>query len=173
MTTSLEIPIFRDFNNYIDKELTQTNPRFMNVIDEKIKMTNDFNELVTPEKYNEMFNIIDNAKNKLNVNKEITVNTINHLNQYIDSLNLCLEKNDILTQALNNNRLKFGLKGQIKQYIQRQQELPEMTEEQQHAFQQPYAETPSNVLGRGGRRTRRTRRPKTRRSKTRRSKTRR
>jgi len=86
---------------------------------------------------------------------DLVTNLYNKANEFKEQINVVFEKLDKLAKAVNNNKFKFGLKGQIKRSIERsieveRKEKPEMTEEQQHAFEQPYAQTPADISGRGG-----------------------
>jgi hypothetical protein len=164
MTTSRKV--FRDLNNWIGEEITK-NQGFNQILNDKTKMFNEGNKQANLEKYNEALTNIENLIPLKTELKERSVNTINNLNQYIDSINLNLEKMNEFVRAINNNRLRFGLKGQLKRELEEQQ-LPHelLTEEQKHALEQPYQETPSHFSDRGGKKTRRrTKRQKTRRRK--------
>jgi hypothetical protein len=144
----------------------------INVIDEKIRMFNDADKMATRGSYEMNFDLIEERRRDFIKDKELINSTSNKLNEFNDVVNVCIEKTDKLAEAVNNNRLKFGLKGQIKQTLTRQRRLgerPRMTLEQRHAFQQPYAETPADIIGRGGKKTRK--RHKSKRHKSKKTKT--
>lgn len=155
-----------DANNALEHLLRTSNPRYINVLDEKIKMVNDADIMAHPSNYKEFFDLIEAGRQLYRRYNNIITDMDNKINEFKEQSNLVLEKLDKLAESVNKNKFKYGLKGQIKQSIKLQREMPEMTEEQQHAFEQPYAQTPADILGRGGKKTRRSKRPKSKRRKT-------
>lgn len=120
--------------------------------------------MVNPSYYQQFFDQIEHSRRLYTGYKDVATDMDNKLNELKEQINVVFEKLDEFGEALNKNKFKYGLKGQIKKFIRTQREIPEMTEEQQHAFEQPYAQTP---FERGGKRRRKTKRVKSKRRKTR------
>lgn len=159
--------------NALEDLLRNRTPEYMEALDRKIQMYNDADRMISPPQYQQIFNTIETGRFLYRQYLDLVTNLYNKANEFKEQINVVFEKLDKLAKAVNNNKFKFGLKGQIKRSIERsieveRKEKPEMTEEQQHAFEQPYAQTPADISGRGGRKTRRIR--KTKKSKRRKTK---
>jgi hypothetical protein len=110
----------------------------------------------TNETYNANFNKIDFIYNYTADLKNIIDETKSAIKKYENELMNVLNKSGEWGLAENKNRLDFGLKGQIKKQLETSGQLPEMTYEQQHAFEQPYAKTYNPSGGKMSRRKQRT-----------------
>jgi len=100
----------------------------------------------SPSNYNENFDTIENVRRLYTRYKVLATDMDDKINEFKEQTNLIFEKLDKMAEAINKNKFKYGLKGQIKQSIKLQRQMPEMTEEQQHAFEQPYVETPADIV---------------------------
>jgi hypothetical protein len=152
-------------NNAMNDILRRSGVNYINVLDEKIKMYSETDKMITPKSYEHAFDILQSGKEKYITFKEAATNLASKTNEFKEHVNIVLEKLNDLSEEINKNKFKYGLKGQIKQSIELNGEMPEMTEEQQHAFEQPYAQTPADIVGKGGKKTRRRRKSKRSKSK--------
>ena len=100
--------------------------------------------------YESIFDNIETWENKLRSAKiwsENITSSVENLNKEIEAVD---QKINEAKTALNKNKFKFGLKGQLKQSLS-ESNPSEMTAEEADAFEAPYIETPFNPE-RGGNR---------------------
>lgn len=133
----------------------------LEVLDEaysKTQFIQKINKLDTPITEREYNNLMsENEKN------------IQLSNQLIGALNKFVEQTNKVTQALNNNRLKFGLKGHMKTWMNQNNIMrqisttdtglhPTVVSAIENAHALPYEEVPSTRFRRGGTKRRMTKR---------------
>jgi hypothetical protein len=157
--------ILEKINDYLndvilcnDENLYSTVRRMDNSM-KKIKayLESDINPTLSNNDYNIMFS----KKEEID---EVIEDLKYMIPKYIEKLNAILEKTNEfettineLGSSFNKSKLKFGLKGHIKQSLKSRDELPEMTEEEQHHYEQPDEVTPYPSNGKGGKKRKTTR----------------
>jgi len=160
--------------NTINSALKSRIKKLEHIIDvesAKIEEINACDEPLTPAKYHEFHDILDDILAKVSFHEDQIVQIKEEISEYDAAIKAARKKSDELGKALNKNKFKFGLKGTLKQSYSRSGScMRRLTEEEQHARSQPYAATPyepasyAHTSGGGAqtRKKKRTRKQKTR-----------
>lgn len=132
----------------------------------------DINSANTPiRNYEEMYDAIDVIGNEIRMLDERIELITSALENYKRKTQMLHDLKEQIALALNNNKFKYGLKGQLKGEIKKSIEegkirMQDMSEEEIHAYKRPYRETPYEPKrgGKGSRKRRRLHRVRVRKS---------
>lgn len=128
----------------MDKEIKDLKKHMVSLDKEISKMDNAKQPKSQPN-YEHWFDSINSNKKFYKQIKKNIASTTNKAIELNDHLNAIIEKLNSVASAINNNKMKFGLRGQLKKTIESHDPEIELTMEQQHALEQPYAQTPSQT----------------------------
>lgn len=93
--------------------------------------------------YDRNFNMLERTSMVINYNAEIFYRIKAVMEYYENKLRESQKSLNNYAQKINENKFKYGLKGQIKQSINVMENKPPMTYEQEHAYSEDFSETPT------------------------------
>jgi len=145
------------------KDKNETIKKFIDNLNTKIHEISSANIPISETNYDIWLSMIERVRDLLNIDEEFWQAISYQNNNLYEGIQNIRERLDKLAVETNKNRAKFGLKGQIKRGIEKNEIMPtaNMTFEQEHAYRMPYAETPSKIGGK----KRKPKRSKTKRTK--------
>ena len=126
--------------NLSDKNLVGLNKTITN---KTIEIEN-FDKPLSPSKYNEVMDFYDSINSITNVTQNNLLTIQNKVNESFDTIKNTNNLTEKFAIAINNNRTKFGLKGQLKQSIEKELEgqRRKLKATLETVRRYPYAHTP-------------------------------
>ncbi len=99
------------------------------------------------EVYDRDFDMLERTSMVINYNAQIYYRIKAVMEYYENKLRESQQALNNFAQKINENKFKYGLKGQIKQSINVMGKKPRMTYEQLHAYREDFSETPTVKKG--------------------------
>jgi len=99
-------------------------------------------EPASQEKYDSLFNDIENAKRTVDYYEKSSIKILEVVNNYHKTIQTAKKSNDKLYISLNKNKFNYGLQGQLKKIIENSHLDQELTEEIKEIMEQGYTLTP-------------------------------
>lgn len=125
---------------------------------DKLQEFKNNSQTSTDENYNNIYTFLEMAKETLNSLDNVNKNFMTKLDKYTDTLDKYDLELDEFSKKINNNKLDYGLQGQLKSTFRKSASNPVMTAEQQEMYDELMSNPDIKVgtYGRGGKKRRRT-----------------
>ena len=116
---------------------------FADTLRSKIENFRNTTEPLSNESYEMWFNTLDLGRNVSIPRARQQVESLRTMTEeYNKNINRVDELHNEIAKIINENKFKYGLKGQIKKSLEGIQLPPGIPEEANHVLEQPYAPTP-------------------------------